>query len=114
MRRAIDSFPGSWFVFGMRGGPNSHFSGVTVPTFGHEIRPGNVGTPMILWPNCSARWGTSKTVEWERGGFASSSGTFGEKELMEGYFGDYQFAVALQQELGDPIWIDHVVAEIRP
>jgi hypothetical protein len=106
MRAAIDDArrtPASlpFFVFQMQGGANSHFPGRTVPVTGHEIRPGNVGTPMLLWPNCSARFGTEAHPELP----------FGEKP---GYYGDLDMTLALQEELGPPVWVDTPVAMVRP
>ena len=108
MREEIWKYPQGdrWFVFSMTGGANSHFSGTKVPVMGNEIRPGNVGTPCIVWPaSAKARWGT---------GFADENEVSSPRELNRGYFGDYEFARDLQAELGDPVWVDHVVAEIRP
>ena len=103
MHEAIEAHPGRWFLFRMIGGANSHYPRMTVPVQGMEgvMRPGNIGTPMILFPKCKARFGTGLT------------GLFGE-DKRDGYFGDWTMAQSLQNELGDPIWIDQVVAEIRP
>ncbi len=104
IRTAIDSFPGAWFIFQMVGGENSHYSALKVPTVGHQIRVGNVGTPCIVWPaSAEARWG-----------MAGDSEPYGKMHMPDGYFGDYEMAVALQAELGDPIWVDEVLAVIRP
>lgn len=104
IREAIYEHPGRWFVFQMIGGANSHFPGQKVPTMGHEIRPGNVGTPCIVWPaSAKARFGTGPSLN-----------LFPELDRGAGYFGDYEMAVALQEELGDPVWVDTVIAEIRP
>ena len=34
--------------------------------------------------------------------------------LGVGYYGDYEMAVRLQAEFGPPVWVPHVVAEIKP
>jgi hypothetical protein len=94
MRVALASFPYSWFIFQMVGGKNSHFPDIVVPTMGHQILKGNVGTPMLLWPAYArSRFGT---------------------EFRGGYFGDFEMAARLNEELGPPVWIESVVAEIRP
>jgi hypothetical protein len=103
IRTAIESFPGAWFIFQRIGGANSHYHGLKVPHTKHKVLPGNVGTPCIVWPaSAEARWGT--------GAFAID----GLPTHNPGYFGDYEMAVALQKELGDPVWVDEVIAIIRP
>lgn len=107
IREAVTENEGRWFVFQMQGGANSHFPGQKVPTVGHEIRPGNIGTPCIVWPaSAKARWGTIAMDPGIVGNFSDYT--------SPGYFGDYEMAVALQDELGDPVWVDTVIAEIRP
>lgn len=106
IRETIAENEGRWFVFQMVGGANSHFPGQKVPTVGHVIRPGNIGTPCIVWPaSAKARWGTGVILDM----IADN-----ERHHAPGYFGDYEMAVALQDELGDPVWVDTVIAEIRP
>ncbi len=57
---------------------------------------------MIVAPaSAKARWGTRGIDDLGR-------------DLGDGYFGDHDYARALQEELGDPIWVDEVIAEIRP
>ena len=101
IRAAIAYYPGRWFVFQMVGGPGSHFPGV-VCWQNRRIRIGDVGTPMIVAPaSAKARWGSRGVDDFGR-------------DLGEGYFGDYEYAAALQAELGDPVWLPVVIAEIRP
>ena len=102
IRVAAESDEAEWYLFQMRGGGASPFANVTIPNRGEEILVGNIGTPMILAPvACEARFGLSARREFGR--------TF-----EPGYFGDYEYAESLQQKLGDPVWVPHVVAEIRP
>lgn len=56
-----------------------------------EVMVGNVGTPMIVVPNRAdlPRWG-------------------------DNYRSDADFAVALKEQLGEPVWHDETVALIRP
>jgi glycosyltransferase involved in cell wall biosynthesis len=54
-----------------------------------ELEEGNIGSPCILAPRSDARWG-------------------------ERYEGDFDYAKALVKELGEPLWVDQVVAKIRP
>ncbi len=103
IRSAIESGNAPWYVFAMRGGATSHFPGIVVPTQGPSIRPGNVGTPMLVFPVCTARFGVGPLE-------ASAL----PRAAEPGYFGDYMLAVALQRELGAPEWLPQVVAEIRP
>lgn len=49
---------------------------------------GNVGSPCILAPRSEARWG-------------------------DRYEGDFDYAERLVEELGDPFWLDRVVAEVH-
>lgn len=97
IRDAAANVSGKWLMLKMRGGAGSHFAGTTVPTMGPTIHRGNVGTPMIVFPLCEARYGVAQFD-----GHAA------------GYFGDYEMAVALQSELGEPTWVDAVVCEVRP
>ena len=98
IRAATEAHPGRWFIFSMVGGPGSHYPDITVPTQGQVIRPGNVGTPMLVFPaTVAARFGSSA-----RDGFPP------------GYFGDWEMAVALEAELGPPVWRDAVICEVRP
>ncbi len=98
VRSACSSGDAGWYVFRMRGGAGSHFPNVTVPTMGDRVATGNVGTPMIVFPvTAKARFGVAAI-----------------HDASEGYFGDYEMAVSLQQELGRPAWIAATVAEIRP
>lgn len=105
IRADIVSSRGPWYVFQMRGGAGSTFNGVTIPTQGSRIAIGNLGTPCIVAPVCAARWGTSDM---------SGSGPGFHTELAPGYFGDYEIAVALQAELGDPVWVPQTVCVVRP
>jgi Glycosyl transferase family 2 len=102
LREAVESGEGDWYVFQMVGGGQSHFAGVTIPNRGEYVIVGNVGTPMIVFPTtATSRFGTAPRQDLGR----SWDG---------GYFGDLEMAVALRDELGDPAWVDAVVAEIRP
>ena len=102
IRAAIRDNPGAgWFIFRMVGGPGSHFNGVTVPVLGHVLRLGNVGTPMMVWRNCAARFGMRSTDEQGR-------------DFGAGYFGDWEMAKALQAEYGDPVWINETICVVRP
>ena len=96
MRHWMDGNLGRWFIFQMLGGPNSHFKDVTVPVMGHVLKLGNVGTPMLCWPNCAARFGTAPS------------------DLGDGYYGDFDLAYDLNRILGPPIWVDQTVAIVRP
>ena len=101
IRAAIAYYPGRWFVFQMIGGPHSHFPGV-VCWQNRRIRIGDVGTPMIVAPtSAKARWGNRGVDDFGR-------------DMGDGFFGDYEYAAALQEELGDPVWLPVVIAEIRP
>lgn len=97
IRSAIESEQAPWYVFRMRGGESSHFAGLVVPLMGQTLQRGNVGTPMIVFPVGGARFGVG-----EFDGHAA------------GYFGDYEMALALDAELGDPAWMEPTVAVIRP
>ncbi len=104
IRAAVDSGRAPWYVFSMRGGAGSHFNGVVVPATGGGIRRGEIGTPMIIWPRSArARFGTK---------LLPGHYDFGPAE--PGYFGDWEFATRLRDELGKPEWRPEVVAEIRP
>lgn len=98
IRQACASGLGPWYVFRMRGGAGSHFAGVTVPTMGEAIQKGNIGTPMMVFP----------TKIRPRFGIAPVDGH------EDGYFGDYEMAMALERELGAPHWCEEVVCEVRP
>ena len=54
-----------------------------------EIRYGNVGTPMVVVPNDSAR-----LASWR--------------------LGDYEFIRDSCHRLGEPVWCEEVVAVVRP
>ncbi len=102
IRVAAASEEGPWYIARMVGGVSSHFDGVTIPNQGERILLGNVGTPMLLFPaSVQARFGLGVLEQ------------FG-KEWEAGYFGDLEMAVDLREELGDPVWIEHTIAEIRP
>jgi len=90
-----------WYVFRMVGGAGSHYPGLKLPNQGPVIRAGNVGTPMLVFPVCDARWGTT-SVDTNLG------------SQPDGYFGDYQMAISLTDELGQPGWVDSTVCEVRP
>ncbi len=102
MRAAIAEHPGRWYVFRMTFGEGSHCPGVTVwdrP----QVRAGNIGTPMILAPaTAKARWGVE-----------GMTGLTGEPR-EDGYLGDYVYAKRLQEELGEPVWCDEIIATVRP
>jgi Glycosyl transferase family 2 len=102
IREAVEVGDGDWYVFQMVGGGDSHFAGVTIPNRGHYVLSGNVGTPMMVFPTTVAsRFGLNARQDLGR-------------EWEPGYFGDLEMAVALRDELGDPVWVEAVVAEIRP
>jgi hypothetical protein len=102
IRGAVTSGEAAWYVFRMVGGDNSHFPGLVVPAAGPKFARGNVGTPMIVAPAvCAARFGTGIDM-----GHGPDRGA--------GYFGDWEFAEALADELGAPQHRDEIVAEIRP
>lgn len=62
---------------------------VQLPHFNH-VRYGNIGTPMIVAPCCTARWGHA-------------------------YDGDFHYAQALEEIFGEFVWHpDRVIAEVRP
>ena len=102
IRSAADSGDADWYVFQMVGGTDSHFDDVTIPNRGEYVIPGNIGTPMIVGPvSCASRFGLNPRTEFGR-------------NWEPGYFGDLEFAVALREELGDPVWVDETLAVIRP
>lgn len=94
--------PERWFAFQMLFGPNSHAAGHTVWRE-KKVELGNIGTPCIVMP-------TSAKSRWGALGVDPRTGWYGG----EGYFGDYQIARDLEAELGPPVWVPTVVAEIRP
>jgi hypothetical protein len=107
IRTAAASGKGKWYVAKMVGGGGSHFPDLAVPLPDVGVRIGNIGAPCIVAPTpAEARWGTSEMAAYHPG----PSGAIHEA----GYFGDGEYAVALQKELGEPVWLDAVVAEIRP
>ena len=102
IRFATESDEAAWYLFTIRGGAGSHYEGVTVPKPDLGVRIGNIPTPSVVAPvSAKARWGLSNLD------------TFGGPR-GEGYFGDGEYGVALEEELGDPGWRDAVVALIRP
>ena len=105
MRDAAAEHPGRWFCFTMRGGPGSHWKGMTVPVMGPHVAPGNVGTPMIVWPAGPERYGVSPN---------ESIGAPGAPPGQFGYWGDWELCRELLTRRGEPVWRDFVVAEIRP
>lgn len=76
-----------WHIFRMR-----YRNGLTLWT-DPSIHMGNVGTPMIVVPNRPdlPRWADHDVYE-----------------------GDFHFAVACRELLGEPTWHEQVIAEIRP
>ena len=102
IRAQIVTGDASWYVFRMRGGVNSHFPGVTVPTMGEKILVGNVGTPMMVFPVGRSRFGTQELKG------------HGVADMPPGYYGDWEMAMALKSEMGEPKWIPSVVCEVRP
>lgn len=98
IRAAAASNSAPWYVFRMVGGDNSHFPGVTVPTMGQVIEPGNVGTPMLVFPaDCDARFGLDAY-----------------RDMPPGYYGDAAMAEGLLGVLDEPGWRDEIICEIRP
>lgn len=78
---------GSWHLFRVQS--TGELGTWTIPD-DHEIREENVDAECILAPRTAkARWGSR-------------------------YQGDLDYALALQEELGDPIWHDDIVAYVRP
>jgi hypothetical protein len=77
-----------WTIFKMHYGAGHSAAGLTLPN-SHQIRSGNIGTPMIFAPLCRARFGHH-------------------------YIGDLDYAAELYSELGEPVWADETVAIIRP
>lgn len=77
-----------WTIFRMRYGHNAQVPGL-VRWREKQIGPGELGTPTIFGPVCSARWGTS-------------------------YDGDLTYAVHMQYLLGEPVWAEEIVAVIKP
>jgi hypothetical protein len=97
IREAISENPDRWFVLEMVGGASSHFPGQIVPIVSRQLIRGNVGTPCIVAPaSAKSRWGTMPS------------------DLGDGYYGDWDYAYDLNRELGPPVWISRVIAEIRP
>jgi hypothetical protein len=76
-----------WTIFRMHYG-SGPANGITLP-HSHRIAYGNLGTPMIFAPLTNARFG-------------------------EHYSGDHDYAVELQELLGEPVWAEETVAIIRP
>ena len=74
--------------FKMNFGPGSHAHGITTWQR-QKLLLGEVGTPMILAPVCKARFGLY-------------------------YDGDLVYAQSLVDEVGEPIWREEVIAEVRP
>lgn len=54
-----------------------------------QLVAGDIGTPMIFAPLCNARFGLA-------------------------YMGDFDYALELQEELGDPVWAEDVICLVRP
>ena len=87
-------------IFKMRYGAGHPANGLVLPQR-QQIAIGDVGTPMIVAPLSPAEFGLRSTDSVGR-------------EHGEGYCGDYEYAVALREEFGEPVWCDEVIAEIRP
>ncbi len=100
MRTAIAEHPRSPLFFRMVGGDGSHFPGVTVWN-DKRLAIGQVGTPMIVAPTGRARFGTRSADDYGR-------------EFGDGYFGDFEYGVALVGEFGEPVWLEPLIAVIRP
>ena len=106
VRKAVEATPPAVHVFGMRFGAGHELHGVSMPQkatatlrANGRLR-GEVGTPMIVAPACTARFGTKVDDEfWELG---------------PGYLGDLDYALALKEIFGSFVWHDTVIAEIRP
>jgi hypothetical protein len=102
IRTAVATEDAGWYAFAMIGGAGSHFDGVMIPNRGDYVLAGNIGTPMIVLPTTAAsRFGLSVRKDLGR-------------EWEPGYWGDLEAAVALRDELGDPAWVDGVIATVRP
>lgn len=91
-----------WLACQMHFGPNSHAAGHTVWRE-EQVALGNIGTPCIVMPrHAKSRWGDMDTDP--RSGVHHGVG----------YFGDYELACGLEDELGPPVFVPHVVCEVRP
>lgn len=98
---ALNHGPPRWFAFQTRFGSNSHAAGVTVWRE-KRVQLGDIGTPCIVMPvSAKSRWGTLGVDHFGR-------------DYGAGYFGDFQLARDLEVELGPPVWVPHVVCEVRP
>lgn len=75
-------------IFRARWGEGHEAAGVELPLM-HEVRYGNIATPMVLAPVCNARYGLD-------------------------YGGDFSYVTALVEELGEPIWRDELICVVRP
>lgn len=91
-----------WFAFQMHFGPNSHAAGHTCWRE-EKVALGNIGTPCIVMPrHAKSRWGTLGVDPRTGWGYG------------DGYFGDWELARDLEVELGPPVFVPHVVCEVRP
>lgn len=94
--------PGEWFAFQMRFGPNHPAAGVTCWRE-KKVTLGDIGTPCIVMPrHAKSRWGSLGTDPRTK------------VDLGAGYFGDWELARDLEAELGPPVFVPHVVCEVRP
>jgi len=88
IRQAVAEYPGRLLVFRMWFGPGHFAYGMTLWRQ-KRLRHGEVGTPMLVAPKGAAR-------------FASD------------YSGDWAYAEACQAEYGAAVFVDRLVAQIRP
>jgi hypothetical protein len=77
-----------WAIYKMHFGPGHPAKGITCWRE-QLLRFGDIGTPMVLAKPGKARFGLR-------------------------YEGDWDYAQALQEEYGEPVWEPHIVAHIRP
>lgn len=101
IRSEVENAPLRWFAFQMRFGPGSHAPGI-VCWRERVVRLGDIGTPCIVMPaSAKSRWGSLGVDQFGR-------------DYGPGYFGDFEMAKSLEAELGPPVWVPEVIAEIRP
>lgn len=88
IKDGIADYPQSVLIYKMFFGKGHPASGITLwreP----QARMGSIGTPMVVAPVCDARYG-------------------------ERYEGDFDYLTAVIEEFGEPVWMEDVIAEIRP
>ena len=88
LRALRDQMAAPWAIFRMIFGENHFARGLTCWRQ-REINAGDIGTPMVFAPLSKARFGLR-------------------------YMGDLDYARDLQDELGEPVWDETIIAIIRP